>query len=195
LSRPSQDPPPEAENVTIPIRRGDSTAAMEDTRVSTRSILLGLLCAVVAIVGILAGLKLFLGERAPDLTQETLQAALEKWQAQGPASYDLDVEIGGAQPGVAHVEIHNGAVTVATRDGLPLDDWNKDEWSIPSQFEMLEREFEFQEDPQTEMGAPPGAKLWLRCEFDPKLGYPRRFLRHATGGAPSASWRNTLQPK
>jgi hypothetical protein len=156
---------------------------------------MGLVCAVLAIIGILAGLKLFLGERAPDLTHQALQAALEKWQVHGPANYDLDVEIGGAQPGVAHVEVRDGMAIVATRDGLPLDDWNKDEWTIPSQFEMLQREFEFQEDPQTEMGAPPGAKLWLRCEFDPKYGYPRRFRRLATGGAPEAFWQNTLQPK
>jgi hypothetical protein len=129
------------------------------------------------------------------LTHQALQAALEKWQVHGPANYDLDVEIGGAQPGVAHVEVRDGMAIVATRDGLPLDDWNKDEWTIPSQFEMLQREFEFQEDPQTEMGAPPGAKLWLRCEFDPKYGYPRRFRRLATGGAPEAFWQNTLQPK
>jgi hypothetical protein len=157
--------------------------------------LLGLLCALLAIVGVLAGLRLFLAERTPELSQMALQAALERWQANGPESYDLDVQIGGVQPGVAHVEVRNGAVTVATRDGRPLDDWNRDEWTIPSQFEMLEREFEFQEDPQSEMGAPPGAKLWLRCEFDPKLGYPRRFRRQATGGAPEAFWRNMLQPK
>jgi len=158
-------------------------------------VLLGLLCALVAIVGILAGLRLFFAERTPELTQVALQTAMEQWQAKGPASYDLNVQIGGAQAGMAHVEVRNGAVTVATRDGRPLENWNRDEWTIPSQFEMLEREFEFKEDPQNEMGAPPGAKLWLRCEFDPKLGYPRRFRRQATGGAPEAHWRNKLQPK
>jgi hypothetical protein len=157
--------------------------------------LLGITCALVAIVVILAGLRYFLADRTPDLTQESLQTALEQWQAQGPVSYDLEVKIGGAQPGVAHVEVRDGTVIVATRDGRPLDAWNKDEWTIPSQFEMLEREFEFQKDPQGEMGAPPGAKLWLRCKFDTKFGYPRRFHRHATGGAPEAFWSNNLQPK
>jgi hypothetical protein len=195
LSNLSQDPPPDPESATIAIRQASSTDAADDNRVSARLMLLGLLCALLAIFGVLAGLRLFLAERTPELSQVALQAALERWQANGPESYDLDVQIGGAQPGLAHVEVRNGAVTVATRDGQPLDDWNRDEWTIPSQFEMLEREFEFQADPQNEMGAPPGAKLWLRCEFDPKLGYPRRFRRQATGGAPEAFWRSKLQPK
>jgi len=157
--------------------------------------MLGAIGAVLVLVTILVGLKLLVADKIPDLSEEAFQAAMQQWQARGPASYDLDVQIGGAQPGVAHVEVRNGEVTVATRDGLPLQDWNMDEWSVPGQFEALEREFEFQENPQREMQAPPGARLWLRGEFDPEFGYPRRFHRCATGGAPEVFWRTSLQAK
>ena len=75
-------------------------ASADDRRVSSRGNVTGIRSAPSG--GdrrILAGLKLFLADRTPDLTQETLQTALQQWQARGPASYDLDVEIGGAQPG------------------------------------------------------------------------------------------------
>jgi hypothetical protein len=158
-------------------------------------LIFGTICIALALVAALIGLRFFFADHTPEMTEEAFQAALQLWEARGPASYDLDVRIGGAQPGVAHVEVRNGVVGTATRDGLPLQEWNKDEWSIANQFEALAREFEFQEDPQGEMDAPPGAKLWLRCEFDPQYGYPRRFHRHATGGAPEVYWSNALQPR
>lgn len=195
LSRLPPEPPPNHESVATESPAAGPAARRDGSHGSFGAWLLGLACLLVGIVGLLAGLKLFFADRTPDLTPEALQAAMEQWQAREPASYDLEVEIGGARPGVARVEVRDGAVTLATRDGRPLDEWNQGEWTIPSQFEMLQREFDFQEDPQNEMGAPRGAQVWLRCEFDPELGYPRRFHRHATGGAPEAFWRNSLQPK
>jgi hypothetical protein len=153
--------------------------------------MLGLIGVALLIIAGLLALKVFVADDMPVLTEAAFQAATEQWQARGPASYDLDVQIGGAQPGVAHVEVRDGEVAAATRDGLPLQDWNKDEWTVLGQFEALEREFEFAADPQGEMNAPPGAKISLRCEFDPEYGYPRRFHRYATGGAPEVYWRAT----
>jgi hypothetical protein len=155
----------------------------------------GLLGAAMALVAVLIGLKLFFGDDTPPLTENAFDTALQKWQAEGPTNYDLDVEIGGAQPGVVHVEVRDGKVINATRDGRPLDERNFDVWSIAGQFEELEREFEFAENPQREMQAPPGARVWLSCEFDPNYGYPLRFYRHATGGAPEVYWTNKLTPK
>jgi hypothetical protein len=159
-----------------------------------RLIVIGL-AVVLTFAVVLVLLNIFFADRTPELTQEAFQAALQQWEARGPESYDLDVQIGGAQPGVAHVEVRNGVVRLATRDGKPLQEWNKDEWSIPSQFEALEREFEFQEDPERERDAQPGTKLWLRGEFDPTYGYPRHFHRYATNGAPEVYWHNSLQPR
>jgi hypothetical protein len=50
---------------------------------------------------------------------------------------------------------------------------------------------ELAEDPQHEMHAAAGTQLRLRCDFDPELGFPRRYHRYATGGAPEVFWRIT----
>jgi hypothetical protein len=155
----------------------------------------GVLAALVLLAAAATALKVVFGENIPEMTEMSLQTGLEQWEARGPASYDLDVEIGGAQPGVAHVEVRNGAVTVATRDGLPLQERNMEVWSVPGQFETLERELELAEDPQREMQAPPGTRLWVRCEFDSEYGYPRRYHRYSSGGAPEVYWRTSLKAK
>jgi hypothetical protein len=195
LTSSQQDPLPEGDRDTIPIKPELSATPAQASQISSRSMILGVLGAALLLAAVLIGLKVFVADKTPELTEEAFRVAFQKWGEKGPVSYDLDVQIGGAQPGIAHVEVRNRAVTVATRDGLPLQDWNKDEWSIPGQFEALEREFEFAEDPQGEMQAPPGAQVWLRCEFDPEYGYPRRFHRYATGGAPQVYWRTSLRAK
>jgi len=58
-------------------------------------------------------------------------------------------------------------------------------------FDTLERELMLAENPQREMNATAGAQLRLRCEFDPQYGYPRRYHRYATGGAPEVFWQVT----
>lgn len=153
--------------------------------------LFALLAVIIAITGIAIVLQVFVAQRIPELTEERLEAALELWEQQGPRSYDLDLEIRGAQPGTVHIEIRGGEVTAMTRDGRspPRRTW--DVWSVPGQFDTLERELVLAEDPQHEMGAAAGTQLQLRAEFDAEFGYPRRYHRYATGGAPEVFWRVT----
>lgn len=193
MTSTSNNPPADAQADSLPNR--GSTAGNAQPATGSRGLILVLMGAVMLFVAVLICLKLAFGDSTPELTQERFDAALEQWQARGPASYDLEVKLGGAQPGSVHVEVRDGKVTAASRDGLPMDERNFDVWSINGQFEELEREFEFAEDPQREMQAPPGARVWLRCEFDPQYGYPLRFYRHATGGAPEVYWTNSLTPK
>jgi hypothetical protein len=195
LSLPPQDPPNDGQFATIPVSSDVDVGQLGDHRYSSRGVMLAALGAVMLLAAFLIALKMLFGSTTPDLTRDSFEIALQKWQATGPASYDLEVVIGGAQPGKVHLDVRDGEVTAATRDGRPLPERGWDVWTIPGQFEELEREFEFAENPQKEMQAPPGARVWLRCEFDPKYGYPRRFHRHTTGGAPEVFWENSLVPK
>ncbi|MEX0613193.1 MAG: DUF6174 domain-containing protein [Pirellulales bacterium] len=165
--------------------------AIRDHARSSRAMLFALLAVIIAITGIAIVLQVFVAQRIPELTEERLEAALELWEQQGPRSYDLDLEIRGAQPGTVHIEIRGGEVTAMTRDGRspPRRTW--DVWSVPGQFDTLERELVLAEDPQHEMGAAAGTQLQLRAEFDAEFGYPRRYHRYATGGAPEVFWRVT----
>jgi hypothetical protein len=144
------------------------------------------------IVGLIVVLQLFAVQRIPELTEPLLEAAQQRWKENGPASYDLDLEISGAQPGDVHVEVRDGEVTAMTRDGRAPEQrrtWYV--WSVPGQFETIERELEMAADPEHEMQAAEGTRLRLRAEFDPQYGYPRQFHRMVFGGGPEVYWRVT----
>jgi hypothetical protein len=153
-------------------------------------IVLGL--AIVLVSGCAIVLQLFVARRIPDLSDASFQAAQEKWMQKGPENYDMDIKIEGNQPGVVHIEVRGGEVTKMTRDGRsPRQRRTWDVWTVPGQFEMIERELELAADPEGEMQASRGTRLWLRCEFDPELGYPRRFHRAVFGGGAEVYWEVT----
>jgi hypothetical protein len=154
-------------------------------------------CGLILVALMLVILRQFVALRIPELTAEALAEAQEKWNAIGPESYDLALEIGGNRPGTVHVEVRSGIVTAMTRDGhTPGQRRTWDVWSIPGQFDTIERELELAEDPVGEMDLAPGTRLWLRCAFDPQLGYPRQFHRAVFGGGPEVYWEvTTFQPR
>lgn len=152
--------------------------------------------AVVVLLGLALGgtlaIELFVVERLPELTVEKLAAAEKLWETSGPKSYNLDLTIEGAQPGVVHVEVRDGVTTAMQRDGLaPQQRRVWDVWAVPGMFETIERELQLAEDPQHEMDAGAGASVDLRAEFDPTYGYPARFHRIVFGGGPEVYWKVT----
>src|SRR5262245_9462723 len=82
-----------------------------------RSALFALLSAAAAVAAVLFAVHYFVAERLPELTEETLEAASARWETNGPASYDMDIELRGARPGTVHVEVRDRKVTAQTRDG------------------------------------------------------------------------------
>lgn len=155
------------------------------------AILLGL------VLGAGLALELFVGERLPHLTVEALDDAEKRWDQKGPKSYDLDLTIEGAQPGVVHVEVRDGITTAMQRDGVaPQQRRVWDVWAVPGMFETIERERELADDPQHEMDLSASSKVDLLAEFDPTYGYPVRFHRIVFGGGPEVYWKITnFQPK
>jgi hypothetical protein len=152
------------------------------------------IASIIVIVAVV--LQVFVADKTPALTQENLDAARETWEKAKPASYDINVEIRGAQPGSAVLEVRDGIVTSAKVDGEVPDRRVWDVWSVPGMFDTLDRELVLAEDPQHEMGVAPGTRLQLRCAFDSKFGFPRRYHRFATGGAPEVDWSVTkFEPK
>jgi Family of unknown function (DUF6174) len=152
--------------------------------------------AVVLLLGLVLGaalaVELLVGERLPPLTVEKLEAAEKLWQTAGPKSYDLDLTIEGAQPGVVHVEVRDGVTTAMQRDGIaPKQERVWDVWAVPGMFDTIERELQLAEDPQHEMAAAAGTSVQLRGQFDPKFGYPARFHRIVFGGGPEVYWKVT----
>jgi len=164
-------------------------------RMPLRSIAFVVISAAAAVAGVLLALNYFVAERLPALTAAALDAASAKWDASGPASYDMDIELRGARPGTVHVEVRDQQVTSETRDGLEPGKWTWDTWSVPGMFDTLSQDLETSEDPEQTIQAAAGTTWRLRCEFDEKNGLPRKYDRFVTNG-PEVSWQVTIfQPK
>lgn len=159
-------------------------------RLSHKATLFVLGSIVFAVASLVLSLEFFVVERIPVLTEADLTNAQKLWQQHGPASYDMDIELRGARPGNVHVNVRNRVVMAETRDGLVPPEHTWDTWSVPGMFNTIELDMGTAENPEQTIGAPPGTKWQLRCEFDPKLGIPRRYHRMASFG-PEVYWRVT----
>jgi hypothetical protein len=156
-------------------------------RPSSRTLVFVIASVALAIGCVLLALQFFVAERLPALNEHALEAAMARWSEHAPADYDMDIELRGAQPGKIHVEVRNGEVTSETRDGRDPGRSTWGTWSVPGMFDTLERDIQIAADPQAEIQAAAGTTWRLRCEFDPRLGYPTRYHRMVTGG-PEVYW-------
>jgi len=163
----------------------------DETRSSWRIFLKVALVGVAVLILAAICLQFFVADQTPFLTLDLLEEAQRRWESNKVASYDMDIEVRGAQPGRVHVEVRDTQVSAETRDGRtpPQHTWYV--WSVPGLFEMLDQELVLAEDPEKNMNAAPGTKLQLRCEFDLKFGYPKRYHRFSTGDAPEVDWTVT----
>jgi hypothetical protein len=167
---------------------GDGSVARHIPR---RLALIAFLIAAVVLVGAMAVISLFAAAPIPELTEAMLEIAEERWQRAAPENYDIDIELRGAQPGTVEVQVRGGEVATLTRDGRTPQPRTWRYWSVPGMFETLERELVLAEDPQHEAAATAGSQWQLRCEFDPRFGYPGRYHRFVSGGGPEVYWRVT----
>jgi len=149
---------------------------------------LGILLALVSILAVAVARR---GPSAPAITREDLAAAEQRWQEHGPASYNMDLTIGGRQPGPVHIEVRDGKVTRMTRDGVvPSQRRTWEYWTVPEQFETIRQDFDSAETPGG-FGATPGTQTILRADFEPQYGYPRRYQRFVLGTDLNVDWQVT----
>jgi hypothetical protein len=179
----------------------DSSAADEPVserrRLSAASIVVGVLLGVATVVaGVLVGA--FLNRNpTPLLTREAYEVAAQRWDAHGPASYDLDLELSGNRPGKIHVEVRGGQATRMVRDGVePKQQRTWYYWTVPGQMDMIAEELDMAEDPAKAFNAPGATAVIQRAEFDPQYGYPRVYHRIVQGTDFEILWKVTkFEPK
>jgi hypothetical protein len=157
-------------------------------RLSRRTTLFVLGSIAFALVSLVLAIEYFVVERIPLLTESDLNAAKKRWVEHGPVSYDMDIELRGAQPGRVQVNVRDRVVAAETRDGRVPKEHTWETWTVPGMFKTLETDMEIAENPEQAIQAAPGTTWQLRSEFDPVLGIPRRYHRLATGG-PEVYWR------
>ncbi len=161
---------------------------------SKRPILLGAALGIFAalLLAIIAGAVYIAGQRAPRLTRAELDAAIARWEKNGPADYDLDLELSGNRPGRVHVEVRRGEVAHMTRDGVePKQKRTWDVWSVPGQLETIEQELDMAEKPAPSYGAPGASEVVMWARFDPRYGVPMQFDRVVLGADLEVHWKVT----
>ncbi len=129
----------------------------------------------------------------PPLTQERFNEARKTWKANGPASYDVEIEVVGRQSATYRVQVRGGVVQTALRNGQPLKQARTmGTWSVPGMFgtiaidmENVRKVLEGNADRAT-------PQLTLRGTFHSELGYPQSYYRVEKvkrGSNPEVSWR------
>lgn len=127
---------------------------------------------------------------SPELTTTDFEAAQERWQSNGPASYDLEVKVVGPQPAIYRVEVRQGEVISAMINGRPLKQRRTfDTWSVPGMFDTIERDVANVELVASGQARKETPRLTLRADFDAALGYPCRYRRIEWGTNRDMIWK------
>lgn len=182
-----------ASNITTPFADSGEPPSRENPRSNRlRAILLGVFGGAIVVPLAIAAFVLFTRERAPLVTADNLHAAQQKWNEHGPADYELDLELTGNRPGKVHVEVRDRQVVHMTRDGVePKQKRTWDYWSVRGMFDTIADELEMAKAPAKAFNAPAASQVMQRADFDPSLGYPRRYDRVVLGADFEVHWRVT----
>lgn len=127
----------------------------------------------------------------PVIQPVDLAAAQVVWSKAQPADYDLTVQLTGRQTGELKISVRNGSAAGMTRNGTPMrQERTWEPWTVPGMFETLTTDFENREQAVEKFGVEPGS-IHMRCEFDPKYGFPKHYLHQIYGRHQDLEWTVT----
>lgn len=144
--------------------------------------------AVALAGGLLVGLLVLRSSAPPALSAESLAAARARWEAEGPASYTLELQMAGSLEDRRLIEVRDDrvvAMRIGERDASP-ESWEY--WSVDGLFDFLEQELANAANPPAELGVTDPSQIVLRARFDRRWGIPTHFLRHLLGRQQSIEW-------
>ncbi|MBI1903102.1 MAG: hypothetical protein HYS13_18535 [Planctomycetia bacterium] len=172
---------------------GNTAARPRRMRMRSSWLAIGLLMAALgALAGVVAALAMLRTPAPPLLTREALGAAMDRWRQNGPADYSLTVAVHGKEPAVIELTVRQGKVESMKLDGLvPRRRMSGEYWTVPGQFDVIGQEMDNQQNPEKTFGVADPSLVVLRTEFDPRLGYPKRYQRELLGGRGELSWEVT----
>jgi hypothetical protein len=133
-----------------------------------------------AAAGLLAGCG-----ASTDVTARSIREARQLWTRAGLRDYDLEWTSTGLRSGHYLVFVREGHVrqvrsiladgrTIVAKPGDPSF------YSVDGLFQVLEEELD-QAQSERPFGQPPGTRIILKFDPDPKLGYPRQYRRDVAG--------------
>ena len=149
-----------------------------------RRIYAAILGAALAIVLVLGGTFLLGPKRLPEITAESVNDAIERWNANHPDSYDSVIEVIGPTPGMYQLNVRNGVPENLSYNGQPISNLRtKNIWTGRGMLRMLEIDLRNQRQAEED-----GYRLSLKAEFDPTYGYPSEFQRYDFRARSGMTW-------
>ena len=126
------------------------------------------------------------------VTVDTFVAATEKWENAEVDSYRVEIEVRGRQPATYVVEVKEGKVQTATRNGQPLKQHRTlDTWTVPGMFYTMSIDLDHSVRHAEGRAEPGEPNVRVRAIFDEEFGYPTRYHRTQfveKGENPTTSW-------
>ncbi len=141
---------------------------------------IGLILTIVVLVVISRG-------QPPHMTSSDFEAARQRWQRHGPASYDMDIEQSLGVSGKIHVEVRKGQVTAMTINGEPAAPRLWDNWSVPGLFDIIRMDVNRNDAVVNAPDQP--IPVFQQAEFDPINGLPRIYRRSEPDGGQTVERR------
>ena len=149
-------------------------------------------CVVLGVVG---GLVLFVltsvRRPPPAMTAEDFQAAFARWDAQRPANYEMQLRRWGRQSGTVQVTVENGQPIAVIEDGTLARPHTWEHWTVDGLFNIIQQDLEGLDQPERAFGVAGAEELAQQAEFDPQLGYPRRYRRAVVSTGDAIEWEIT----
>lgn len=128
----------------------------------------------------------------PPLSRERFDAALARWQANGPENYDIEISVSGPQAGTYRAEVRLGEATALFHDGVKLTRQRVfPTWSVPGMFGTIRRDLENVEAVESGTATESTPQLELRAQFHSEYGYPEEYHRHQWGTNVDVTWQVT----
>lgn len=127
----------------------------------------------------------------PQVTMQDVDQARRLWESRGPASYDLSIEFSSGYLGATtfDIAVRGGKVTRVLKDGAVEVRDNPEYWTVANQFDVIAKDIATRD--AGEFHVRQNVRVELYADFDPELGYTRRFERIAKRSPQNYKWRVT----
>lgn len=135
----------------------------------------------------------FFGRGAlPELNRVRFEEAQNRWEKTAPESYNIEIEVAGNQAAHYRVEVRNGEVVSANRNGRPLRQRRtQGTWSVSGMFGTLSSDVENLEKVASGKADANTPRLRLRAFFHAEYGYPELYQRIQEKPDSEVSWKVT----
>jgi hypothetical protein len=144
---------------------------------------------IVGVIATLVILRWNFADPLAEISPADFYAARDRWQKNGPASYDIEVRVTGSRAAVHRVQVRDGHAKMAWIDGVPHSQQRTySTWSVPGMFGTIGRDIDHIERRAAGKADQTTPRLTLRAEFDAESGLPRRYRRIEWGSPVEVSW-------